>query len=452
MDRERLTELLGAPGSVSRGDLADLRDLAERFPWFSGARLLLAVGEDHAGDVLANDRSTSPAVHLPSRAVLFDLTRQSAPRALAPMQVVRNTADLDVVHVMRDPEKSGASGAKTKAAEIPRPEPLVVKTATKPVDSDPEIKAAEHVVSVPTSEGRMKTALPSNETPTAGAIQAEVPEKHSAPAPLAQETAPSEVSVPKEPPPLPGAVSETAVPVEDPSHQVAQGRTPVLPAIGPIQSSAEKKEADPLAQLYREAAANAPFQVAEVLTEQLAPMLIETEVALPEQDTLPKPAEEPLLGPAPERVQLDPNAKLSFTDWLMQATDASFIGTMEVAVHEEPIAASDEYRTVADILHLTAADRPVEELPSPEEILERFIHRAEPAPIKAKTEFFSPQQAAKKSLQDDGLVSETLGRIYEKQGNYVKAKQVYEQLAKLDPRKSVYFAALSKALDGRMNP
>ena len=84
MDRERLTELLGTPGDVSRSDLADLRDLAERFPWFSGARLLLAVGEDKAGDVLANDRSTSPAAQLPSRAVLFDLTRGSAPRPLAP--------------------------------------------------------------------------------------------------------------------------------------------------------------------------------------------------------------------------------------------------------------------------------------------------------------------------------------------------------------------------------
>jgi tetratricopeptide (TPR) repeat protein len=115
---------------------------------------------------------------------------------------------------------------------------------------------------------------------------------------------------------------------------------------------------------------------------------------------------------------------------------------------------TDEARmpTVTDILHLAESGHASEALPSPEEIMDRFIQHESPAPIKAKAEFFSPQQAAKKSLLDAGLVSETLGRIYEKQGNFAKAKEVYEQLAQLDPRKSVYFAALSKALQGRMNP
>ena len=87
----------------------------------------------------------------------------------------------------------------------------------------------------------------------------------------------------------------------------------------------------------------------------------------------------------------------------------------------------------------------------PQEIMEQFIQRSSPLPSAAKAEFFNPQQAAKRSLQDDGLVSETLARIHEKQGNLAKAKEVYDRLAVKHPEKSVYFAALSKALEGRMN-
>ena len=47
-----------------------------------------------------------------------------------------------------------------------------------------------------------------------------------------------------------------------------------------------------------------------------------------------------------------------------------------------------------------------------------------------KTAFFTPQQAAKRSLEDTaGLVTETLARIYEKQGNLPKAIDAYRRLA-----------------------
>jgi len=74
MERERLSQLLDEPGGVGREDLAGLRALTERYPWFSGAHLLLAVGEHASGDVLFDDRLRTTAANVPSRAVVYDFS------------------------------------------------------------------------------------------------------------------------------------------------------------------------------------------------------------------------------------------------------------------------------------------------------------------------------------------------------------------------------------------
>ena len=457
MDRERLTELLGTPGDVSRSDLADLRDLAERFPWFSGARLLLAVGEDQAGDVLANDRSTSPAAQLPSRAVLFDLTRQSAPRQLAPMQVVRNTADLDVVHIMGDAEKPAVTGSRSGVLDLPEQGSTVFGPVAQPIEPPsavPSTKPVVHQTHSTKAEELVKAPVPPAAIQT---VELSGPPVQVEPDMLSS----GHGSLPNAPIALPVTPLMAVDPEPDeevvlPAQIAITAALPNEPLDAPLiddPSLAQQPTAlDPLELLYAEAAANAPFNVANLIT---APPATHIPAPVPENpipvdfsEALHVPDTDPLEQPftAPRTARLSKNAKLRFTDWLDQA-DATSV--LEPAVPSEPAEAGST--TVADILHQAGTVQTVEAPPSPEEILERFIHRSAPAPIKAKAEFFSPQQAAKKSLLDHGLVSETLGRIYEKQGNLAKAKEVYQQLAELDPRKSVYFAALSKALDGRIN-
>jgi predicted Zn-dependent protease len=86
------------------------------------------------------------------------------------------------------------------------------------------------------------------------------------------------------------------------------------------------------------------------------------------------------------------------------------------------------------------------------DLIDRFIEQESPAPAK-KAAFFTPQQAAKRSLDDTaGLVTETLARIYEKQGNLPKAIDAYRKLAVKYPEKSAYFAALSRSLEEQLNP
>ncbi|MGV9013599.1 MAG: tetratricopeptide repeat protein, partial [Flavobacteriales bacterium] len=446
MDRERLTELLGTPGDVSRSDLADLRDLAERFPWFSGARLLLAVGEDQVGDVLANDRSTSPAAQLPSRAVLFDLTRQIAPRQLAPMQVVRNTADLDVVHVMGDSEKPAGTASKPGVGELPEKRSTVF---------EPVAKAIEPPIAVPATKPEpVKSPVPPAAIQT---VELSGPPVQVEPEMLSS----GHVSLPNAPgtPPVTPLMAVDPEPDADavlhapiPTSAALPNEPLAVPLIDDLSLAQQSTALDPLELLYAEAAANAPFNVADlrsVLPATPLPASVpEDQVPVNLSEALPMPDTDPVEHPftAPKTARLPKNAKLRFTDWLDQADATSLMDRTAASEPAEPGST-----TVADILHLAGTVQTAEAPPSPEDILERFIHRSAPAPIKAKAEFFSPQQAAKKSLLDHGLVSETLGRIYEKQGNFAKAKEVYQQLAELDPRKSVYFAALSKALDGRIN-
>ncbi|TAL58049.1 MAG: hypothetical protein EPN85_12545 [Bacteroidetes bacterium] len=77
-------------------------------------------------------------------------------------------------------------------------------------------------------------------------------------------------------------------------------------------------------------------------------------------------------------------------------------------------------------------------------IIDNFIlDQATKTPPKLKAEFYSVENMAKKSLQDDeNFVSETLARIYLKQGNLPKALSAYQILLVKHPEKMHIFAPL----------
>ncbi len=92
-------------------------------------------------------------------------------------------------------------------------------------------------------------------------------------------------------------------------------------------------------------------------------------------------------------------------------------------------------------------NRPVERK---EDLIEKFL-KTKPSINRPKQEFFSPEKAMKKSeVLGGGLATETLAKIYYKQGNLEKAISVYQQLQLKFPEKSSYFADLIKNIQNEI--
>ncbi|MGB3868669.1 MAG: tetratricopeptide repeat protein [Flavobacteriales bacterium] len=371
MDRDRLTELLQDPSQVAKQDLAALRTMAERFPWFSGAHLLLAVGESETGDVLANDSRSLPAAFLPSRSVLFDLVHKEEPREPSTLRIVKDEEPLE--------ESFPTSG-------IPVPKIAEPTDATRPLPASfRNERRSPDVTHVPFEQD-------ANPLKDEGSVVKKTPEA---------EKLDTEREV---------LVRQIVEAVRASGYDLGQLAGLVPPSAPPVPKVSVPSLETIKSNIEPSPPADLPGPVPDVRSERLAP---------------------------------GPNTRLRFTDWLSQ--DAF------VQPERTPSTASI---TATPTEPPTSSPAPPSSIPvalDQKEIMDHFIQHSTPARTTEKAVFFNPQQAAKRSLQDDGMVSETLARIHEKQGNFAKAREVYDRLALKHPEKSVYFAALSKALEARSN-
>lgn len=331
MDRERLTRLVQEPGRVAREDLAGLKALAEKYPWFSGAQLLRTAGERRSADVLFDETLRTTSAHLPSRSALYDLTTLAEQRP-------------STLHVVKP--------VPAQPAEPPKPLTIHVEAEIlPPVEPVAEILA----------------------------------------------------------PPVPVEV----VPVEVPP-----------PAKEPVVKDLDEQ--------ILEAAMAGAYDL--TLLEQIprievVPVVDAPIVSAPGVVSVPEPVSQPPTIAA--------NSRMRFTQWLDVLDE---VAPTKPGTHVRPAvpapSAEEVLASVADGSSLP-----------PSELIDRFIRQETPEP-KAKTAFFTPQIAGKRSLDDTtGLVTETLARIYEKQGNLPKAIETYRRLALKYPEKAAYFAALQKSLE-----
>ena len=75
-------------------------------------------------------------------------------------------------------------------------------------------------------------------------------------------------------------------------------------------------------------------------------------------------------------------------------------------------------------------------------LIDKFLEEEPSISPPIKSDFFNPEELAKQSLEDnDEIVSETLAKLFLKQGNVAKAIKIYKKLSLLYPEKSTFFAA-----------
>ena len=124
-------------------------------------------------------------------------------------------------------------------------------------------------------------------------------------------------------------------------------------------------------------------------------------------------------------------AELALLDERRKTIDElkSLIAARLKAMEEEKKQQEEQGETVA------------EKKMSRKDLIDKFIAE-NPSISRPKAEFYNPISMAQNSIVDNSeIVSETLAKIYRKQGYFDKAIEIYEKLSLLFPEKSIYFAA-----------
>lgn len=397
---------------MERGDLGELQALAERFPWFAGAQVLRAVGAQRSGEVLSEESIRHAAAHVPSRTVLFDKAHREVTvtqRLTVVKEGPTNTVPAPpvVTDVVQTP--------MLPLQEAPKAEPSF--------ENEPETSPVEGVdVLVSTPVIIEKAALPATGLEPAAitiepALEAEVPETLAA--------------------------IETLQP--EPVATAAETETDL--------------DEDPLERQIMVSALSHAYDIGWLDVEAAPARAERAERPAPVEIPTPRPVVPiaPIQPDGPARF-VTRHDKLSFTDWLSASGGT---GQQEPSVTKPneaivPEAATDWLRQAeekpkaAPLAPIQAVAEKKGEVDT-RSLIDKFIKQQTPA-APQKAEFFTPQQAAKRSLDDKaGMVTETLARVYAKQGNLPKAIEAYKRLALKYPEKSAYFAALQKELEAQLN-
>ena len=92
-------------------------------------------------------------------------------------------------------------------------------------------------------------------------------------------------------------------------------------------------------------------------------------------------------------------------------------------------------------------DKQLSDNPTKQELLDKFLQIDNPKTVADKEPESTVQaddtidKAIKKSVDSEfKIVTETMAKIYAKQGNKAKAIKIYQQLMQQNPKKSIYFA------------
>ena len=392
MNTKLLTGWINEPELLGKDASAQLDALTQTFPYFQTAQLLYIKSLHNETSFLYNNQLKIAAAYVPNRRVLYELITRKKGAGAAAVAVEEKT----------EAKKEVSLPEKTIHPEFPQ------KRFVKNPD---EWESAML---------RQLQLLQHWKTTPAEIIQQKIENEKKA---VEQEKPKTETDKPTAADEINTLIYVLAEPGESEDISVTDDNISEEPG-WEVQEITEEKAVpeDPVQQeIIREAISSSiELEVDDTLPtpEELMGGITSSQKKTEEENIVKREAEksEPEVSANEQNIPAD----ISFSGWLKLVSSGTGFAAKEADIAKE--------KTVSD------------------ELIDKFIEE-QPRITPKKTAFYNPVDMAKKSVQEhDEFITETLARIYVKQGNIPRAIRAYNKLSLKFPEKSAYFAALIEEL------
>lgn len=402
MNAVQFLEWMRNPGQTAREEGAQLDALIDSFPYFQSAHLLYIKNLHNQGSFLYNNQLKKAAAYAVNRKVLYELiTRKEVTKAaeavaeaVAVPETVTRTEEISVPPEF--PVKRFVSNPDEWEAGMLRQLQLLHHWSTAPkkeavVEKEPEKSTIDPITPEPLEE------IVSAETEIPGAKE----EINTLLYVLVEPGDPEDLN-------------EENLQPESSEDNIEETRWEITPKEEHVEEPVTKPE--PITHgdsVQQEILVEAIHSTFSLEVDDIIPTVEELQPVKSDEIKTEHTAEE-ISAPTEEEVVVG-GLEMSFSQWINQVNK-----TIPAELPKTPLTGDS--------------------------LIEQFI-KDEPRIKVKKSGFFNPVNMAKKSVQEsDEFITETLARIYAKQGNYHKAIRAYQKLSLKFPEKTTYFAALIEEL------
>jgi len=408
MNAQQFYQYIEHPEKLGIHEEVQLRGMLKEYPYFQSAHLLLTKCLKNMDNYTFEKQLKTAAIFASNRAVLYQLlknkkdTKPSTFGTVSPLIFATDQAAKPITSDAAEPapaivEKHKVEEEENEIANIPEEKVAPIKITHQPI--------LEKIIENVEEEIAESASLED--------LEKEI-QLASIEASIFQTTKTEEPNI--------AVTLEKTVESDDEEDHLKKRREEIAKQYQDFLNKKNALQGSSMRVEPTEAKVEKPVIVESSITEESEPTKTEDVASTPETevDFLPKPQ----------------GTEHSFSEWLKLNT---YQAGLENKI--ENISSTDtahiEENTIIESAPIIESKTTI----NIDEILDKFIEQ-NPTISRPKAEFFNPIKAAQKSLEEnDDFITETLAKMHEKQGNYLKAISLYEKLSLKFPDKSEIFAA-----------